>query len=69
MGCEQGSSRGTSSRVNEEKGEIMNKQQIIDKMWDVWIHVGSARDNEEPVDCDWVQQQLFECKEALEQLN
>lgn len=42
-----------------------NKEFLLANLWDVWTHVGAARDNDEPVDCDWVQKVLAECKEVI----
>jgi len=45
---------------------MKDKEWILATLWDIWVHVGASRDNNEPVDCDWVQATLLECKEAIE---
>jgi hypothetical protein len=48
--------------------KIETKKQALQALSAIWIHAGSARDNDESVDCDSIQETLHAVGEFLEKL-
>lgn len=54
--------------INEmQDGEVVDRQGVMRTLMDVWTAVGAAQDNDEPVDCDWVQARLLAVGNFLQQ--